>query len=76
MYNVGHVSFHDIECVYTIDNGGITLIPAHAEDIRKLKSHFDDQHFMFCYGDEVWNNNNAFIDRVLMNTWNSIKLIP
>lgn len=76
MYSVGYVTFDNVDCVYTIDNAGIRLIPAQKEDIRKLNRHFDDQNFLFYYSDEVDRNCIAHIDRVEMNGGHSLHLFP
>lgn len=76
MYRVGYVTFHDVDCVYTIDIDGIRLVPVQEENIRKLNTHFDDQNFLFYYTDRIEKNCIAHIDRVEMSADYSIHLIP
>ena len=40
MYSVGYVTFDNVDCVYTIDNTGIRLIPTQEENIRKLNADY------------------------------------
>jgi len=76
VFNTGYVTYCGIRCVYSIGKDAITLIPANNDDLRKLNSHFDDQHFLFHYADGAEKNCIAFIDRVEINMGPSINLIP
>ena len=72
----GYVTFDGIDCVYSFGHNEIKLIPINKEDLRKLNTHFDDQHFMLSFEDDVDKNCIAFVDRVSMNLGHSLSLIP
>ena len=74
--DLGYVTFEGIECIYIIEKGRINLIPTHEEDLRKLFTHSEKQHFLFRFSDGIDKNCIAFIERVEMNLGFSLYLYP
>lgn len=63
-FSEGYVNFRGINCIYSINNGEINLIPANRDDLGKLHQLMVDQQFLFCFENDVEKNCIASIDRV------------
>ena len=72
----GYTNFCGIDCIYSICNEEIRLIPASKEDIGDLYKRMPDQQFLFRFSDDVDKNCLAYIDRTAKSMGSSFTLYP
>lgn len=74
MKNTGYLSLWDVEWIFIEESDGISLIPKNRDDIKKIKSHFEDKDFLINFNGSLTLNSIAFIERVHFGLDHTIKL--
>lgn len=76
MKDTGHIRFFDTDCILIEEENCISIIPKEKDDLKKIRSHFDDQDFVLNYTGTIGHDSIAFIERLQFAIDHTIKLYP
>ena len=76
MKDIGHIRFFDTDCIFVEEDNCILIIPKEKDNLKKIRSHFDDQDFILKYTGTTGYDSIAFIEQLQFAIDHTIKLYP
>lgn len=76
MKDTGHITQWGVDCIFVEENNTISILPKDINEFEKLRSHLNDENFLFTYCGVIGHKSTAFIECVRFGLMHDIKFIP